>query len=57
MLTLLGGNVTYANRELSFEDLLRSLDVGQAIVSNTETERTFIVDVRPRITVHGGFGI
>lgn len=50
-------NVRYAYSELSFEDLLRSLDVGQAIVSNTEAERTFIVDVRPRISVHGGFGV
>jgi len=47
--------ITYANRTLEFEELLRSLDVGQALVSNTETERTIIIDVRPRISVHGGF--
>jgi len=29
--------------------------VGQAVVSNTEAERSFILDVRPRISVHGGF--
>lgn len=50
-------NVTYANAELSFENLLRSLDIGQSIISNTEAVRTFIVDVRPRISVHGGFGV
>lgn len=47
--------ITYANRALEFEELLRSLDVGQALVSNTETERAIIIDVRPRISVHGGF--
>lgn len=47
--------ITYANRTLEFEELLRSLDVGQALVSNTETERAIIIDVRPRISVHGGF--
>jgi len=47
--------VSYANRTLEFEELLRSLDVGQALVSNTETERALILDIRPRISVHGGF--
>ncbi len=47
--------ISYASRSLEFEELLRSLDVGQALVSNTETERTIIIDVRPRISVHGGF--
>jgi DNA helicase HerA-like ATPase len=49
--------VKYGNSILSFDDLLRMLDIGQAIVSNTEADRTFIMDVRPRISVHGGFGI
>jgi hypothetical protein len=47
--------VRYANRVLAFDDLLRSLDVGQALVSNTEVERAIIVDIRPRVSVHGGF--
>jgi len=47
--------VVYANSKLSFDELMRSLDVGQALVSNTEAERSFIVDVRPRVSVHGGF--
>ncbi|MHB8806789.1 MAG: ATP-binding protein [Anaerolineaceae bacterium] len=47
--------VTYANQTLNFEETLRSLDVGQALVSNTETERALILDIRPRISVHGGF--
>jgi hypothetical protein len=47
--------VRYANATLSFDKLVRALDVGQAVVSNTETERAFILDVRPRVSVHGGF--
>lgn len=47
--------VRYANSVLNFDQLIRALDVGQALVSNTETDRAFIMDVRPRISVHGGF--
>ena len=47
--------ISYANRILEFEEMIRSLDVGQAIVSNTEADRALILDIRPRISVHGGF--
>jgi energy-coupling factor transporter ATP-binding protein EcfA2 len=47
--------VRYANSVLGFDEVIRSLDIGQALVSNTETDRAFIMDVRPRISVHGGF--
>lgn len=47
--------VKYGNSVLGLDGLLRSLDVGQVIVSNTEVDRAFIIDVRPRISVHGGF--
>jgi len=47
--------VRYANSTLDFDQLIRALDVGQALVSNTETDRAFILDIRPRISVHGGF--
>jgi len=47
--------VKYGNSILDFDSTIRSLDIGQALVSNTETERAFIMDVRPRISVHGGF--
>jgi DNA helicase HerA-like ATPase len=47
--------VAYANNVLGFDQLLRSLDVGQALVSNTETDRALLVDIRPRVSVHGGF--
>lgn len=47
--------VKYGNQPLSLPELVRALELGQALVSNTEVERYFVVDVRPRITVHGGF--
>ncbi len=48
-------NIKYANLTLAWDGLLRSLDTGQAIISNTEAERTIIVDIRPRMSAHGGF--
>lgn len=48
-------DITFTNRNLEFGELMRSLDVGQALVSNTESERSIIVDIRPRVSVHGGF--
>ena len=47
--------IKYSGRNLAFDESLRSLDVGQALVSNTELDRAFFMDVRPRITTHGGF--
>jgi DNA helicase HerA-like ATPase len=47
--------VKYANSILEFDGILRSLDVGQAIVSNTESDRALLLDIRPRLSVHGGF--
>lgn len=47
--------VTYSNRALEFDELIRSLDIGQALISNTEAERALLVDIRPRVSVHGGF--
>lgn len=51
----LPAEVKYGHTALTFESLVRSLDVGQALVSNTETERAFLTNVRPRVSVHGGF--
>jgi len=47
--------IKYSGKNLAFDESLRSLDVGQALVSNTELDRAFFMDVRPRITIHGGF--
>lgn len=47
--------IRYGGKNLSYEECLRLLDVGQALVSNTELDRAFLMDVRPRVSVHGGF--
>ena len=49
-------SVLLGGRGLSFADWLRSLAPGQAIVSNTEQDRNFVIDVRPRVCPHGGQG-
>jgi uncharacterized protein len=40
---------------LSTADAIRALDVGQAFVTSTEGPRSFLMDVRPRVSIHGGF--
>jgi DNA helicase HerA-like ATPase len=47
--------IRYGSVDLSLASLLRSLDMGQAVVSSTEMERYFILDIRPRVSAHGGF--
>lgn len=47
--------VVHAGQVLELDDLLRSLEIGQALVSSTEAERSMLVDIRPRVSVHGGF--
>jgi hypothetical protein len=42
-------------RPRSLPDAIRDLEVGQAFVSSTDVERSFFMDVRPRVSVHGGF--
>jgi len=37
-----------------FEQLVRSLPLGYALVSNDRANRVFVTKIRPRITVHGG---
>ncbi len=37
-----------------FEQLVRSLPLGYAVVSNDAVGRVFVARIRPRITVHGG---
>ncbi len=53
----LPAEIKFSNKNLTIDELLRSLDVGQALISNTESNRSFIIDIRPRVSVHGGFGI
>jgi hypothetical protein len=37
-----------------FENLVRSLKIGYAVISNDMVSRIFVVKIRPRLTVHGG---
>jgi Helicase HerA, central domain len=55
-------SVKLRDRTLDYASLIRSLDIGQAVVSSSHirlerdsgTARSFIMNVRPRIRVHGG---
>jgi DNA helicase HerA-like ATPase len=40
---------------LSNADAIRQLAIGQTLVSSTYASRAFFMDVRPRLSVHGGF--
>ena len=48
-------SIKFGRIEHTIVDLLRDIGLGQALVSNTEINRCFILDVRPRVSVHGGF--
>ena len=56
------GSVKLRDRSLDYGSLIRSLDVGQAVVCSSHIRldrdstagRTFVMNVRPRIRVHGG---
>ena len=56
--TFIPDSVKVDNREKiasrTFEQLVRSLAIGYAIVSNDRVNRIFVAKVRPRLTVHGG---
>ena len=40
---------------ISVRDLIRDIGVGQVVVSDTNTSRCFVMEVRARVSVHGGF--
>jgi uncharacterized protein len=49
-------SLKYAGIEVhDFGDMLRYLDAGQCFVGDHNTSRTVLVQVRPRITSHGGY--
>jgi hypothetical protein len=37
-----------------FENMVRELKIGYAIISSVNANRVFLVKVRPRVTAHGG---
>lgn len=46
--------ISSATQTLSFHDLLRELEQGQAYISHGDAIRSFITEIRPRVTAHGG---
>ncbi|MFC2051274.1 ATP-binding protein [Chloroflexota bacterium] len=44
-----------SDTNISIRELIRDIDVGQAVLSDTNTDRCFVLEVRPRVSVHGGF--
>ncbi len=42
------------DNEVDFDELIRSLDVGLAVVSSETAPRTFVMEGRPRVVAHGG---
>ena len=46
----------YAGTELSdFGDMMRVLDVGQSFLGDQTSSRTVLIQIRPRVTAHGGY--
>ena len=43
------------NKRLEMTEALRELDVGQCLVSSVDAPRSYFVEMRPRVTPHGGF--
>lgn len=46
--------ISSSQQELSESDLLRELSEGQAWISHADAARSFVLEVRPRVTAHGG---
>jgi uncharacterized protein len=42
-------------RPTTTSEAIRELEVGQALLSTTDAERSMFLDIRPRVSVHGGF--
>lgn len=52
----LPNEVAVSGRKLDLSGWLRSLDPGEAIVSNSDYDRAFSVEIRPRVCPHAGSG-
>jgi hypothetical protein len=50
-------NIKYGRQSLNETSLLRALPIGYSIISNEASPREFVVQVRERVTVHGGFEV
>jgi hypothetical protein len=49
------GEIKQDLRVLSPRELLRDVERGQVVVSDTNSPRAFVMEIRPRVAVHGGF--
>ena len=47
--------IQLGNKNLEMAEALRELDVGQCLVSSVDAPRSYFVEIRPRVTPHGGF--
>ena len=47
--------IQLGNKSLEMAEALRELDVGQCLVSSVDAPRSYFVEMRPRVTPHGGF--
>lgn len=43
------------NTTITAKELIRDIGIGQALVSDTNTDRAFVMEIRPRVSAHGGF--
>ena len=43
------------NVNISINELIRDIGIGQVVVSDTNTTRCFVMEIRPRVSAHGGF--
>lgn len=49
--------ITSGAQVLSLHDLFRELNRGQAYISHGDASRSFITEIRPRVTAHGGIEV
>ena len=47
--------IQLGSKNLDMSEALRELDVGQCLVSSVDAPRSYFVEMRPRVTPHGGF--
>ena len=48
-------DIRLGRQAISLSEALRELDVGQCLVSAVDAPRSYFVEMRPRVTPHGGF--
>ena len=48
-------DIRVGRRSVSLPEALRELDVGHCLVSSVDAPRSYFVEIRPRVTPHGGF--